>query len=102
MPDLVPSITFTARESGDGTWYVEVVSPSIAYEDVGDFRSKASAEAWIRENLQSYAANLEAAVKGAPDDLAKPCGSNAGGPLAAGQQPDEASRSSGDKNSYCK
>ena len=103
MPELVPSITFTARESGDGTWYVEVISPSFACEDVGDFRSKASAEAWIRENLQSYAANPGSAVKGARDDLAKSCGSNARGHvLAAGQQPDEASRSSGDKNSYCK
>jgi hypothetical protein len=99
MPELVPSITFTARESGDGTWYVEVASPSIAYEDVGDFRSKASAEAWIRENLESYAANLGAVVKGAPDDLVKSCGSDAGGLFAAGQQPDEASRSSDDKNS---
>ena len=28
-------------------------SPGIACEDVGDFRSKASAEAWIRDFLRS-------------------------------------------------
>ena len=55
MSALVPEVTFTPRASGDGTWYVEVASPGIACEDVGDFRSKASAEAWIRDNLRSHA-----------------------------------------------
>ena len=55
MTELAPSITLTPRASGDGTWYVEVVSPGMSCEDVGDFRSKASAEAWIRENRASYA-----------------------------------------------
>jgi hypothetical protein len=50
MSDLAPSTTFTPRASGDGTWYVEVESPGLAAEHVGDFRSKESAEAWIREN----------------------------------------------------
>ena len=95
MPELVPSITFTARESGDGTWYVEVASPGIAGEDIGDFRSKASAEAWIRENLQSYAANPGSDGKGTPDGLVQSSGSGARTlVLAAGQQPDEAPRSS--------
>jgi hypothetical protein len=53
----VPEVIFTPRESGDGTWYVEVASPGIACEDVGDFRSRASAEAWIRDNLRSYVAS---------------------------------------------
>ena len=57
MSASILEVTFTPRASGDGTWYVEVASPGIAYEDVGDFRSKASAEAWIRDNLRSYAAN---------------------------------------------
>src|ERR1700741_2454428 len=56
MSALVPDVTFTLRASGDGTWYVEVASPGIACEDVGDFRSKASAEAWIRDNLRSRVA----------------------------------------------
>jgi hypothetical protein len=56
MSASVLEVTFTPRASGDGTWYVEVASP-IACEDIGDFRSKASAEAWIRDNLRSYAAN---------------------------------------------
>jgi hypothetical protein len=97
MPDLVPSIglTFTVRESGDGTWYVEVASPGITCEDVGDFRSKASAEAWIRENLKSHAASPRFDGKGAEDDPVKSGGSGARGlVLAAGQQPDDASRSS--------
>jgi hypothetical protein len=55
MSELAPSITFTPRASGDGTWYVEVESPGLACEHVGDFRSKASAEAWIRESRRSYA-----------------------------------------------
>jgi hypothetical protein len=57
MSASVPEITFTPRASGDGTWYVEVVSPGIACEDVGDFRSRALAEAWIRDNLRSYVAS---------------------------------------------
>jgi hypothetical protein len=57
MSALVPEITFTPRASGDGTWYVEVESPGIACEDVGDFRSKASAEAWIRDVLRSHVAS---------------------------------------------
>jgi hypothetical protein len=55
MSALVPEVTFTLRASGDGTWYVEIASPGIACEDVGDFRSKASAEAWIRDSLRSHA-----------------------------------------------
>ena len=50
-----PEVTFTPRASGDGTWYVEVASPAIACEEVGDFRSKASAEAWILDILRTYA-----------------------------------------------
>jgi hypothetical protein len=57
MSASVPEFIFTPRESGDGTWYVEVASPGIACEDVGDFRSRASAEAWIRDNLRSYVAS---------------------------------------------
>jgi hypothetical protein len=59
MSALVPEVIFTPRASGDGTWYVEVASPGIACEDVGDFRSKASAEAWIRDNLRSQAASVQ-------------------------------------------
>lgn len=54
MSASVPEVTFTPRASGDGTWYVEVASPGIACEDVGDFRSRALAEAWIRDSLRSY------------------------------------------------
>ena len=54
MSESLPQMTFTPHASGDGTWYVEVASPGIASEHVGDFRSKASAEAWIRANQQSY------------------------------------------------
>jgi hypothetical protein len=57
MSASVPEVTFTPCASGDGTWYVEVASPGIACEDVGDFRSRALAEAWIRDNLRSYVAN---------------------------------------------
>jgi hypothetical protein len=57
MSELASSITFTPRASGDGTWYVEVESPGLACEHVGDFRSKASAEAWIRESQRSRATN---------------------------------------------
>ena len=60
MSALIPEVTFTPRASGDGTWYVEVESPGIAYEDVGDFRSKASAEAWIRDVLKSQVASGDA------------------------------------------
>jgi hypothetical protein len=56
MSASLPEITFTPRASGDGTWYVEVASPGLAYEDVGDFRSKESAEAWIRNSSEGYAA----------------------------------------------
>jgi len=55
MSELAPSIIFTPRASGDGTWYVEVESPGLACEHVGDFRSKESAEAWIRESQRSRA-----------------------------------------------
>jgi hypothetical protein len=54
MSASVPEVTFTPRASGDGTWYVEVASPGIACEEVGDFRSKDSAEAWIRTMLQTH------------------------------------------------
>jgi hypothetical protein len=37
---------------------VEVASPGIACEDVGDFRSRASAEAWIRDILRSHVASV--------------------------------------------
>ena len=57
MSALVPEVTFTPRASGDGTWFVEVESPGLACEDVGDFRSKASAEAWIRDVLRNYIAS---------------------------------------------
>jgi hypothetical protein len=63
MPELVPEIMFTARQSGDGTWFVEVSSPGIACEDVGDFRSKEHAEAWIRENLRNYVADRGSSAK---------------------------------------
>lgn len=55
MSASIPEVTFTPRASGDGTWYVEVASPGIACEEVGDFRSKASAEAWIRVMLRTSA-----------------------------------------------
>jgi hypothetical protein len=57
MSASIPEVRFTPRANGDGTWYVEVASPGIACEDVGDFRSKASAEAWIRDIVQSYIAS---------------------------------------------
>jgi hypothetical protein len=57
MSALVPEVTFTPRASGDGTWFVEVESPGLACEHVGDFRSKASAEAWIRDVLRSHIAS---------------------------------------------
>lgn len=53
MSASIADIIFTPRASADGTWYVEAVSPGIAGEDVGDFRSKASAEAWIRDVQRS-------------------------------------------------
>jgi hypothetical protein len=56
MSASIPEVTFTPRAGGDGTWYVEVASPGIAYEDIGDFRSKASAEAWIRAVLRNHVA----------------------------------------------
>ena len=60
MSRPIPEVTFTPRASGDGTWYVEVASPGIACEDVGDFRSRALAEAWIRESWRSYIASESA------------------------------------------
>jgi hypothetical protein len=57
MSASITEVRFTPRASGDGTWYVEVASPGIACEDVGDFRSKASAEAWIRDFLRSCVAS---------------------------------------------
>ena len=57
MSASITEVRFTPRASGDGTWYVEVASPGIACEDVGDFRSKASAEAWIRDFLRSCGAS---------------------------------------------
>jgi hypothetical protein len=57
MSASIPEVTFTPRASGDGTWYVEVASPGIACEDIGDFRSRASAEAWIRNMLRSHVAS---------------------------------------------
>ena len=56
MSVFVPEVTFTPRASGDGTWFVEVESPGLACEDIGDFRSKASAEAWIRDVLRGHVA----------------------------------------------
>jgi len=55
MLESIPEITFTPRASGDGTWYVEVASPGLAGEEIGDFRSKTSAEAWIRDMLGNKA-----------------------------------------------
>jgi hypothetical protein len=69
MSASISEIKFTPRSSGDGTWYVEVASPGIAPEDVGDFRSKASAEAWIRDIVRSSSA------RGASDPEA--CSANA-------------------------
>jgi hypothetical protein len=57
MSASVPEVTFTPRASGDGTWYVEVASLGIGCEDVGDFRSRAAAEAWIRDMVRSCAAS---------------------------------------------
>ena len=57
MSASITEVTFTPRAGGDGTWYVEVASPNLACEDVGDFRSKASAEAWIRDIQRSYGAS---------------------------------------------
>ena len=59
MSASIPEVTFTPRASGDGTWYVEVASPGIGFgcEDVGDFRSRAAAEAWIRDMVRSCAAS---------------------------------------------
>jgi hypothetical protein len=74
MSASVPEVTFTPRASGDGTWFVEVESPGLAYEDVGDFRSKASAEAWIRAVQRSQGAgdspSLQADAQGANGDAA--------------------------------
>ena len=70
MSASMPEVTFTPRASGDGTWYVEVASPGIACEDVGDFRSRESAEAWIRDSAQSYVAG-RASGSGADTPSAK-------------------------------
>jgi hypothetical protein len=61
MSASVSEVAFNLHASGDGTWYVEVVSPGIACTDVGDFRSKASAEAWIRDSQKTHAANASGA-----------------------------------------
>jgi hypothetical protein len=55
MLESIPEVTFTPRASGDGTWYVEIASPGLAGEEIGDFRSRTSAEAWIRDMLRNYA-----------------------------------------------
>ncbi|MDR3465197.1 MAG: hypothetical protein P4M07_04555 [Xanthobacteraceae bacterium] len=47
-------ITLTSHGRRDGTWYVEVMRPGIVSEHIGDFVSKASAEAWIRANTDFY------------------------------------------------
>jgi hypothetical protein len=47
-------ITLTPHGRRDGTWYVEVMRPGIVSEHIGDFVSKASAEAWIRANTDFY------------------------------------------------
>jgi len=74
MSASVPEVTFTPRASGDGTWFVEVESPGLAYEDVGDFRSRESAEAWIRDVLRNQGAGdsppLQADAQGANRDAA--------------------------------
>jgi hypothetical protein len=80
MSALISDLTFTPRSSADGTWYVEVVSPSIAYQDIGDFRSKASAEAWIRDVLRNYAPSAAIAAGTHPTD-AKAADENAQFPI---------------------
>jgi hypothetical protein len=74
MSASVPEVTFTPRASGDGTWFVEVESPGLACEDVGDFRSRESAEAWIRDMLRSQGAGdsptLRADAQGASSSAA--------------------------------
>lgn len=47
-------ITLTAHDREDGTWFVEIMRPGIVCEHVGDFRSEASAQAWISENRDLY------------------------------------------------
>lgn len=76
MSALISDVTFTPRSSADGTWYVEVGSPSIAYQDIGDFRSKASAEAWIRDVLRSHVASAASGSATYPAD-AKAAAENA-------------------------
>jgi hypothetical protein len=68
MSASITEVTFTPRASGDGTWYVEVASPGIACEDIGDFRSKASAEAWIRDILRNHLASGASAPEICPAD----------------------------------
>lgn len=48
-------ITLTPHGRRDGTWYVEVLRPGVIREHIGDFASKAAAEAWIRANAEIYA-----------------------------------------------
>jgi hypothetical protein len=80
MSASIPEVIFTPRANADGTWYVEVASPSIACEDVGDFRSKASAEAWIRDVLRNYAPSAAIAAGTHPTD-AKAADENAQFPI---------------------
>jgi hypothetical protein len=74
MSASVPEVTFTPRASGDGTWFVEIESPGLACEHVGDFRSRASAEAWISDVRRSYGVSdsptLQANAEPADGDVA--------------------------------
>lgn len=58
MPTLTtpaaPRVTLTPHGRHDGTWYVEVLRPGVVSEHIGDFGSKATAEAWIRANADFY------------------------------------------------
>jgi len=65
MSVSISETKFTPCAGGDGTWYVEVTSPGLACEDIGDFRSKASAEAWIRDIVRSHAARDASAPEAA-------------------------------------
>ena len=79
MSASVPEVTFTPRASGDGTWFVEVESPGLAFEDVGDFRSRESAEAWIRDVLRSQGASDSPTLQASAEPVL--------GDAAAEQQP---------------
>jgi len=54
----------------NGTWYVEVLRPGIVSEHIGDFASKAAAQAWIRENADGYARRHDG--HGAPTPSPRP------------------------------